>query len=186
LTAKKALLTVVTIGGGSLLALVLVVPMVEPWSPVNCWHESMDITAGRYRYQRYLLWLKLADRIDETPLSRRYRDLIGEPPEPVWRRVNTFSLGTHHSPHYTYHGSFADANTLETALNLPVLTDEARAAAIETFFKRLQSDDSYFEASRYANRVLRVAVEAWDTNRVIRPGDLPRDEAPESKQRETK
>jgi hypothetical protein len=78
-----------------LLLAVVVIPFFIPWSPLNCWHEEVDITTGRIRRQRILLFVKVAESIEETPLSKVV--LRGQPPTgtPLWHRINTFSPGTH-------------------------------------------------------------------------------------------
>jgi hypothetical protein len=48
---------------------VVVIPFFIPWSPLNCWHEEVDITTGRIRRQWMLLFVKVAESIEETPLS---------------------------------------------------------------------------------------------------------------------
>ena len=93
----------------ALLAVVLLVVTVVPfffqWSPLNCWHEEVDITTGRIRRQWILLFVKVSESIEDTPLSEVV--LKGQPPSgtPQWHRVNTFSPGIHYSPHYRFHGA---------------------------------------------------------------------------------
>jgi hypothetical protein len=84
---------------------VCVIPFFVQWSPLNCWHEDVDITTGRIRRQWILLFVKVSEVIEETPLSKVVSrgEPATEPPE--WHRVNTFSPGIHYSPHYRYHGA---------------------------------------------------------------------------------
>ncbi len=46
---------------------------------------GFDYAGGRVRVQKHFLGVKLAETIDETHLTAVYRELIGEPPPPVWR-----------------------------------------------------------------------------------------------------
>ncbi|HEY3320638.1 MAG TPA: hypothetical protein VGP72_09250 [Planctomycetota bacterium] len=94
-------------------ALVLfVVPWFVPWTPLNCRHEEVDIRSGRLRFSRYLLFCKVAERIEDSALTRALpADAIG-PGAPVWHRVNTYSPGVHYSPHYIFHGAIAQIEIL--------------------------------------------------------------------------
>jgi hypothetical protein len=111
----------------ALLAVILLavtfVPFFFQWSPLNCWHEDVDITTGRIRRQWILLFVKVNESIEETPLSEVV--LRGQPPPrtPQWQRVNTFSPGIHYSPHYRYHGAGHQIRTLAELWNLPAPHD---------------------------------------------------------------
>lgn len=140
------------------LLLSVVVPFFFPWTKFNCWTESMDITCGRYHYERYFFFVKLADRIEETALSRLHHDIVGEPSQPVWRSVNTFSPGVRHSPHYIHHGSLHAATTLTEAFEQATFHGDAQKETIQTFFRLLQEEDRYFRASEYATSVWQLAA----------------------------
>lgn len=45
-------------------------PLVA-WSPLNCWHDDIDITTGRIRHQRYLLGMCISERVEDSALSRQ-------------------------------------------------------------------------------------------------------------------
>ncbi|MEX1016852.1 MAG: hypothetical protein WDZ31_08900 [Phycisphaeraceae bacterium] len=80
------------------------------WSPLNCWHEEIDINSGRLRTTRYLLYVKVADETQQTWVSRA----ISQPVGPAdWHRVNTFSPGTGNSPHYLYHSAISQIRSFE-------------------------------------------------------------------------
>jgi len=97
-----------------LAVLLLIIPMFVPWSPFNCRHEEVDITTGRLRFTRYILFCKVSERIEPSPLSEALpRDMIAAT-TPEWHRVNTFSPGVHHSPHYIFHGAIHQIRTLES------------------------------------------------------------------------
>jgi hypothetical protein len=84
---------------------IFVVPMFVPWNPINCRHEDVDITSGRMRYTRYLLFCKVSERIEDSPLTKVLALERSATRPPDWRRVNTFSPGVHHSPHYAFHSA---------------------------------------------------------------------------------
>lgn len=86
------------------------------WSPLNCWHDDVDINTGCVRHSRYMLFCKIADHTEETWLSSVTKDLKTVRD---WRRVKTFSPGVRHSPHYRFHGAIQQIKTLEGGRALP-------------------------------------------------------------------
>lgn len=97
----------------------VVVPYFVQWSPLNCWHEDVDITTGRIRRQWILLFVKVSEAIEETPLSEVVLRGQRAAASPQWHRINTFSPGIHYSPHYRYHGAGHQIRTLAELWNLP-------------------------------------------------------------------
>jgi hypothetical protein len=128
---------VVLIAGASL----LVVSGVFVWSPINCWHEDIDIYSGRIRRTSYLLWCCVSDRVEETAISEALppEDLRARHPE--WKRVNTFSPGVHHSPHYIYHGAITDAKLLADIWERGRFTPAERRQSTHTLLAAWQSGD---------------------------------------------
>ena len=41
-----------------------------PWSGVNCWQSDIDITSGRVRQTRYLLWIPVQRSVSDSALTR--------------------------------------------------------------------------------------------------------------------
>jgi hypothetical protein len=106
-----------------ILLFVVVVPFFVPWSPLNCWHEDVDITTGRIRTQWFLLFVKVSESVKETPLSEV---VLGGPRSaaaPQWHRVNTFSPGLRYSPHYRYHAAGHQIWELSELWQLPAPKD---------------------------------------------------------------
>ena len=135
------------------LASTFIPELFSPWSRLSCWDDSIDITSGRYRCEHYLFFTKWDDRIEETPLSKAYRELIGDPPAPVWHVDSTFAPGMHHSPHYRYHGALSSAEQLTEAFDRTPFDREAKRVAVKTFLELLQTGDSILKAVRYASEV---------------------------------
>ncbi|MBW3598226.1 MAG: hypothetical protein KY475_13265 [Planctomycetes bacterium] len=125
--------------GLSTLALVCfcVLSFNVPWSPLNCWHYDVDINSGRVRYTRYLLWQRVASRVEESALSR-WADDAGAPARPEWRRVQTFSPGVGHSPHYRFHGALSQISLLEKTWELGRCSDDARGASANAILRLWQ------------------------------------------------
>ena len=52
-----------------------------PWSKLNCWSNEVDLSTGRIRNTRHLLWRQISQSIEESPVSRALGTNVG--PE-VW------------------------------------------------------------------------------------------------------
>jgi hypothetical protein len=130
---------VVLIAGAWLLA----VSGVFVWSPINCWHEDIDIHSGRIRRTSYLLWCCVSDRVEETAISQALHpeDLRDGCPE--WKRVNTFSPGVRHSPHYIYHGAITDAKMLANIWAWGRFTPAERRQSARELLAAWQSGDKW-------------------------------------------
>jgi hypothetical protein len=51
------------------------------WSPLNCWHQDVDIRSGRIRHTRFLYGVQVSEHIEESWLSRAAESI---PSEPTW------------------------------------------------------------------------------------------------------
>lgn len=97
----------------------LVVPFISPWSDINCRHEEINIRTGQARYSQQLWFLTISQYVEDTALSLALRGESVDADDPLisngpaWHRVNTFSPGIGHSPHYRYHGTLAQTATLK-------------------------------------------------------------------------
>lgn len=96
-----------------LLLVLFVVPMFVPWTPLNCRHQDVDIATGRLRSTRYLLYCKVSERIEGSPISNVLPKDMVDSATPDWHRVNTFSPGVHHSPHYIFHSAIHQIHMLD-------------------------------------------------------------------------
>ena len=90
---------------GLLLIFLFVVPLFLPWSEFNCSHQEIDINTGRIRSTEYRLFFKVSDRIEDTALSNALSKESVSDAGPSWHKVNTFSPGIRHSPHYIFHSA---------------------------------------------------------------------------------
>jgi hypothetical protein len=111
------------------LAVLFLISGVFQWSALNCWHEDVDIKSGRVRRTRFLLYYRIGERIEDTWLSR---SITNRNAVPDWRRVNTFSPGVHHSPHYRYHGAMQQIRKLEQLDSLLTFESAARTGIAES------------------------------------------------------
>jgi hypothetical protein len=158
--------------GPAVVALFLVSGMFQ-WSPLNCWHDDIDINSGRVRRTRFLLYCQIGDRTEETWLSRAYD---GPSRLPDWRRVNTFSPFVHYSPLYRYHGAIHQIQMLQLGEELVPFESDARRKAAHGLLTLWQNTGSYTGADRYLQEIEKV-VSTLHRNGVsiVKASDLPDD-----------
>ena len=125
-------------GGGILSSAAVAVALWSVFAGIRR-DDSVDVMAGRFRYSRCVLGIRVRTAVMETDLSRMYREIVGEPPAPVWRL--NYLPGDD--------GSYVDADGLGDSLALSLagsfngsgaFSREAKAAAITAFLALLQQD----------------------------------------------
>ncbi len=141
------------------------------WSPLNCWHEDIDINTGRVRRTRFLLYLQIDDHIEDTWLS----SAINNPtPSPDWRRVNTFSPGVGYSPHYLFHGALYQIKILELADSIIPFDPDARLQVADKLRELWQLNGSSFKAGTFAEKVSETAQRLYENGAsVVRATEVP-------------
>lgn len=153
------------------LAVLFLISGCFQWSSLNCWHDDVDVKTGRIRHSQYLLYCKTADRIEETWLSRANGSVDASPD---WRRVNTFSPGVGHSPHYRFHGAILQIKTLELADNTTLFDPKARRKVANTLLALWQNSDSSFDADDFVENVAQIATALRDGGAsALRASDVP-------------
>ena len=152
--------------GASLLGLL-------PWSPVNCWHRDIDIQSGRIRFTRYLFWMPIDQRIEDSSLTKALRGSDTAETAPEWRRVLTFSPGLRHSPHYRYHSAIAQVRELEMALSLATFTSETRRPSARRVLRLWQESGEDRGARDYLRAVAELALATTNQVDVITEDRLP-------------
>src|SRR5262245_54527345 len=73
-----------------------------PWSRINCTTQDVDIYSGRIRHSRYLLFVPVERKVEDSALTKA---LLPEDTASIradWRRALTFSSGLRNSPNYFY------------------------------------------------------------------------------------
>lgn len=155
LTTKKILCIVVGVVLAAALLPPIVVPLGKPWTEINCRHQDINIKTGQARYSRYLWFVKISEEIKDTPISvvleGKMVDVANVRP---WHRVNTFSPGQRHSPHYNFHGAFSQAHKMETLFELIKSDREERREIAGNTLKLWQTERSYFPVDDYLQAVL--------------------------------
>lgn len=125
-----------------------------PWTPLNCQHQDVDIRTGRIRYTRYLLFCKISERIEDSPISRVLPAEMVAITTPEWHRVNTFSPGVFNSPHYSFHGAVSEIYSLESLWQVSQVYDFSFPEELKTQTARhllalWQHAGDYFLAKKY-------------------------------------
>ncbi|TWU32663.1 hypothetical protein Q31b_58210 [Novipirellula aureliae] len=156
-----------------MLTVLLLISGLFPWSPLNCWHEDVDINTGRVRHTRYLLFCQIGDRIEETWL---FRANSNSNVSPDWRCVNTFSPGLGHSSHYHFHGAIHQINTLGLADNVVPFDPNARHKVAHRLLTLWQNSGSHFDADEFVEKVVRTAFTLHNNGAsVFTASDVPTD-----------
>ena len=141
---KRRVIIVTTVLAAALFVPPLLAPVFAPWSEMNCRHEEINIKTGQARYSRYLWFVKVAERVEDTPLSLALQgETVDVNTFPPWERVNTFSPGTHHSPHFRYHAALWQAHQMEMIATMHGLTAEQRRDAARAILTAWQKSGSY-------------------------------------------
>lgn len=123
---RRLWITISVVAAGLLLAPV-VVPIFMPWSPINCEHQYINIKTGQARYTRCLWFVTVSEKIKDTPLSLAMQgDTVDVADIKAWHRVNTFSPGVRHSPHYIFHSALHQARQMEMLVSLKKMTPERK------------------------------------------------------------
>ncbi len=146
---KKRLLIAI-IPAALLLAGPWLIPILTPWAALNVQHEEINIKTGQARYSHKLWYIKVSETVEDTLFSEV---LAGEPVEVAnvepWHMVNTFSPGRRYSPHYAFHGAFAQARTLGMIFELREHNAQRKQQIVRDILKLWQTRGDDSEAERY-------------------------------------
>lgn len=143
-----------------------------PWSPINCERQDIDIQTGRVRYTRYFLFMQLSRRVQDSSITATL-DPQSLRDQPEWRRVNTFSPGVRHSPHYAFHGAFFQVRQLELIWKVGKFSDAAKRASAQRILDLWQQAGSDEAAKAYILALSDIAFEKEKTVQKIEERDLP-------------
>ena len=124
---------------------------------------EVDVTSGRIRYQRTLFGHVIKSRVEETGLSKLFRQSVKTLGKTEWRKVSSFRLGSSRSPHYAHHGAIQDMRYIEEAFATAPFSKEATAKVSQTFFELMQGDDRDSRSGVYAGSILELAHNLHDS-----------------------
>ena len=92
---------------GLLLALMVLLTLAVPWSPVCNEEQYIDLNSGRQRVVKHLFFVTYSDQVQEHILARLYKKYYGEYPEPCWARANAYNLFFSRGHSHTKYGEIS-------------------------------------------------------------------------------
>ena len=151
---KKPIIVIGVLATVFLLAPV-VVPLFCPWSEINCRHQDINIKNGQTRISRYLWFVKVSESMAGTPLSVALRgETVDVADIEAWQRVNTFCLGTGHSPHYHFHSALHQAEQIDMIESMLEVTPERKQEIAKEILTAWQESGDYHSADEYIHTLL--------------------------------
>jgi hypothetical protein len=151
---KRLWMAIGVLVAGLLLA-PFIVPLFVPWSGINCEHQDINIKTGQARYSHSLWFIKISERIEDTPLSMALQgETVDVADIQPWQRVNTFSLGIRHSPHYRFHSALPQAKQFEMIEALTDLTPERKSEIAKEILTAWQQTGMATGADEYILSVM--------------------------------
>lgn len=151
-------------------------PKLLIWTRWSCTHEWFDVTAGRIKVEDWTYFRKRGETIKDTPFTELYRKLIGEPPDPDWRLMNTFSPGVRHSPHYKYHTVYGDVRRVLLLFEYAEFTEEAKRDVLLNMARLLPDDHHWSLMRQYLGALGELVKREGETG----DGRIEADELPEA------
>jgi len=150
---RKTIIAIILLTTALLLS-PLIVPVLVPWSGINCRYQEVNIKTGQVRYSRLLWFTKISEQVEDTPLSLTLQgEVVDVNNIAAWHRVNTFSPGLRHSPHHTFHGAFGQTASLEVILEIHNASELQRRDAAKGLLSKWQESGNYHAAEDYLNEL---------------------------------
>jgi len=115
----------------------------------------------------------VSQHTEESALSRTLLPEDIKDSEPDWRRVFTFSLGLHHSPHYTFHSAIGQIKELETTWQIGKFTPAAKRLSAKRVLKLWQEGESDHAADTYLRALSDISFRSDAENKITDEKDLP-------------
>jgi hypothetical protein len=144
-----------------------------PWSGVNCSQDDIDLSSGRIRHTRYLLWMPVARSVRDSSLTKAIPPDERSKAIPDWRPVVTTSPGLRHSPHYQFHGAHNQIRTLEICWEWGKMTPTARVETARNVLRLWRETESYSPVEHYLEAVWEKALAAEKRGEAIDVDGLP-------------
>lgn len=122
-----------------------VIPIITPWSEINCASDEINIKTGQKRHIIYFWYFKISNNVKDTLLSTVLNgEYIDVADVKEWHTVYFLSPGFSHSPNFTFHGALSQISELERAFLISEPTpDRKRSIAIEMLKSwQIEKDDS--------------------------------------------
>lgn len=156
-------------------AVVIFAPgLIAPWSRLNNEEQELDLLSGRARFTRYFFYCKISQEVRETPLSEVLDSSHNNNGTERWVKVNVFQPGGSHSPHFIYHGAFAQTRQLANYWEIDNFTPSARAKSARQLLKVWRDGGSYHAADSYFENLVELII-ARNSDEPIRADGIPDD-----------
>ena len=128
----------------------------NPWSRFNCTENYVDVTAGRAKSERFLLYMKIRESVRETAYSRVWKELFGGYPEADWKIESKLrGFCPHNSPNYGYHGAFLWQDAVVACLETGKFGEKDKRLILQSFSTLLRSHP--LAAQNYSEECLAFA-----------------------------
>jgi len=150
---KKFILFMVLLG----IALYFIVPYFSPGSTFNCWKEYIDIKGGQYRYERFLLGMKIMDPVEDTDISRTTREAGLQLPEPEWYLIHTAMPMKNPIRGSEFYEALDVLQNLKDAFYWATFVPNAKKEIVESILALWQEDQDSIRAKIYTKSILRIA-----------------------------
>ncbi len=134
----------------------IILPRFEPWTwtELNCVHAEINIKTGKARYSSYLWYMKISERIEETPLSLTLQgETIDIKEIQSWRLFHSSSPGINHSPHYLFGAALSQAKELDIIVENLSLSPERKKEIARKILTLWQESEDYGSASDYLTSI---------------------------------
>ncbi|NLF30040.1 MAG: hypothetical protein GX591_04035 [Planctomycetes bacterium] len=160
-------------------AIVVFAPgLIAPWSRLNNEEQELDLSSGRARFTRYVLYCQVSQEVRNTAISKALGSSRGSEGDEGWVMVNIFQPGVSHSPHFLYHGAFSQITGLEIHWDMADFTQDARAETARQLLKVWRDGGSDSAADRYLDNLAGTVV--WDSGQPTTADAIPDDLAQKS------
>lgn len=128
----------------------------------SCKYEDVDIMTGRVRATQYVLFFKVAEKIDDSAFSKVFPVEKVSAVKPEWRRVNIFRFGSHISPHFAFHGAIYQIHQFDTIWKVIPMSSEDKQKQVSQVLALWQASNSDTLAGDYIQKLEDKAIEDSD------------------------
>ncbi len=138
----------------------LTLPLFFPWSEINCTHQEINIKTGQARFTRYIWFMKVSERVEDTALSLALGgDVVDVVDLEPWRIGGTYSPGVNRSPQYGFTLGLLEIETLRKFDEIIQLTSVPKREIATTILTMWQRDGNCRSAEKYLTGIIERGFE---------------------------
>ena len=143
----------------------LAMPIIFPWTGINCRHQDINIKTGRVRNTRSLWYITILEKVEDTVLSEAMKGNIVDVADiKPWHRVNTFSPYLNYSPHYIFHSALSQVNQIKQFAPIAKLTPKQKQEIAREILLAWQKSGNDQGADKIVSRLQGKAMSSLDKN----------------------